>query len=92
VSKRSINPSHHHQNRLESDDRVRWSKQQRAKSRPKRDLIKIRNTRPWNSILLNDPKWPLMWYLVSFNAIFFFKTFNFLPIKIIKLCENLLSN
>jgi Peptidase S8 pro-domain len=67
VSKRSINPSHHHQTRLDADDRVRWSKQQRAKSRQKRDLVKIRNTRPWSSILLNDPKWPLMWYLVSYQ-------------------------
>lgn len=64
VTKRSIGPSHDHQHRLNDDDRVHWSRQQRAKSRQKRDLIRSRPPKSWNGIQLNDPKWPLMWYLV----------------------------
>lgn len=74
VTKRSINPSHHHQGRLEGDDRVRWAKQQRAKSRQKRDLIRIRPARTSNNIVqLNDPKWGQMWYLVSFALLHLIK-------------------
>lgn len=46
---------------------MRWAKQQRAKSRRKRDFLRLRqpqsllsNYMPWN-----DPKWSHMWYLVS---------------------------
>lgn len=62
--KRSISPSHHHQRRLDDDDRVVWSKQQRAKSRQKRDFTRLKPLKSFTS-LLNDPKWPSMWYLVS---------------------------
>lgn len=66
MSKRSISPSHHHQSHLDTDDRVRWSQQQRAKSRQKRDYVKPNRQSSSRYInLLNDPKWPLMWYLVS---------------------------
>ncbi|XP_063696789.1 furin-like protease 1 isoform X2 [Culicoides brevitarsis] len=67
VSKRSISPSSHHQSHLDTDDRVRWSQQQRAKSRQKRDYVKPNRQSSLSSSrytnLLNDPKWPLMWYL-----------------------------
>lgn len=74
VSKRSISPSHRHQGRLDEDHRVRWAKQQRAKSRRKRDFLRLRqpqsslsNYMPWN-----DPKWSHMWYLVSFFFLLIF--------------------
>ncbi|XP_055605634.1 furin-like protease 1, isoforms 1/1-X/2 [Uranotaenia lowii] len=66
VHKRSVNPSAHHQKRLELDDRVRWAQQQRAKRRTKRDF------RPLKApflIQLNDPKWPEMWYLNRGNGL-----------------------
>lgn len=62
LQKRSLNPSGHHQRRLDGDDRVRWAKQQRAKRRPKRDFRPLKS--PY-TIQLNDPKWGEMWYLVS---------------------------
>lgn len=62
VQKRALNPSAHHQRRLDGDDRVRWAKQQRAKRRQKRDFRPLKS--PY-TIQLNDPKWPEMWYLVS---------------------------
>lgn len=62
--KRSISPSHHHQRRLNDDDRVVWSKQQRAKSRQKRDSTRLKPPKSFTG-LLNDPRWPSMWYLVS---------------------------
>lgn len=69
IRKRSVNPSHYYQRRLDSDDRVRWSKQQRIKSRQKRDFISYRDPRGTptgkNRVLTSDPKWPQMWYLVS---------------------------
>ncbi|KAG4065803.1 hypothetical protein HA402_012481, partial [Bradysia odoriphaga] len=71
VSKRSISVSHRHQSRLDEDYRVRWAKQQRAKSRRKRDFLRIRqpqslqsNYMPWN-----DPKWTHMWYLNRGNGL-----------------------
>ena len=64
VSKRSISPSSHHQSRLNDDDRVHWSLQQRAKSRQKRDYRPLRMVNSYN---LNDPKWPEMWYLVGWK-------------------------
>lgn len=49
--------------------RVRWSRQQRAKTRSKRDFINIRQSRAAvsgkNRWFMNDPKWSQMWYLVS---------------------------
>jgi hypothetical protein len=64
--KRSIEPSHHHQNRLNEDDRVAWHQQQRVKSRQKRDFTRLKPVKT-SSSLLNDPKWSSMWYLVSWQ-------------------------
>lgn len=61
IAKRSISPSHHHQRRLNEDNRVVWSKQQTAKSRQKRDFTRLKPKSV--SKLLNDPKWTSMWYL-----------------------------
>ncbi|XP_053696670.1 furin-like protease 1 [Sabethes cyaneus] len=66
VEKRSLNPSSHHQRRLDGDDRVRWAKQQRAKRRQKRDFRPLKS--PY-LIQLNDPKWPEMWYLNRGNGL-----------------------
>ncbi|XP_058824357.1 furin-like protease 1 [Topomyia yanbarensis] len=66
VQKRSVNPSAHHQRRLDGDDRVRWAKQQRAKSRSKRDFRPLKAS---YLIQLNDPKWPEMWYLNRGNGL-----------------------
>lgn len=62
IAKRSIEPSLHHQRRLNDDNRVAWSQQQRAKSRQKRDFLRVKPTRSISK-LLNDPKWSTMWYL-----------------------------
>lgn len=62
IAKRSITPSDHHQRRLNDDNRVAWSEQQRAKSRQKRDFLRLKPTRSISK-LLNDPKWSSMWYL-----------------------------
>ncbi|XP_053659877.1 furin-like protease 1, isoforms 1/1-X/2 [Anopheles marshallii] len=68
LHKRSLNPSKPHQQRLESDRRVRWAKQQRAKSRQKRDFRPL--TKSYQlPIQLNDPKWPEMWYLNRGNGL-----------------------
>ncbi|XP_050068301.1 furin-like protease 1 [Anopheles maculipalpis] len=68
LHKRSLNPSKPHQQRLESDRRVRWAKQQRAKSRQKRDFRPL--TKAYQlPIQLNDPKWPEMWYLNRGNGL-----------------------
>lgn len=61
IAKRSISPAHHHQRRLNEDNRVAWSKQQTAKSRQKRDFTRLKPKSI--SKLLNDPKWSSMWYL-----------------------------
>ncbi|XP_060650095.1 furin-like protease 1 isoform X2 [Drosophila nasuta] len=70
VSKRSLQPASHHQTRLDLDDRVHWAKQQRAKSRSKRDFIRMRPSRTSSRALslvdavsFDDPKWAQMWYL-----------------------------
>lgn len=66
ISKRSTDAADHHQRRLSGDDRVRWSKQQRVKSRSKRDFIRMRTSRitPFPSGMdFNDEKWEQMWYL-----------------------------
>ncbi|EDV53671.2 furin-like protease 1, isoforms 1/1-X/2 isoform X1 [Drosophila erecta] len=70
VSKRSLSPATHHQTRLDDDDRVHWAKQQRAKSRSKRDFIRMRPSRTSSRAMsmvdamsFNDSKWPQMWYL-----------------------------
>lgn len=54
VQKRSLREHTGLRTRLETDERVRWARQQRAKSRQKRDLIRLFDS---------DPKWPSMWYL-----------------------------
>ncbi|XP_043946977.1 furin-like protease 1 isoform X2 [Drosophila biarmipes] len=70
VSKRSLTPASHHQTRLDEDDRVHWAKQQRAKSRSKRDFIRMRPSRTSSRAMsmvdamsFDDSKWPQMWYL-----------------------------
>ncbi|XP_039494210.1 furin-like protease 1, isoforms 1/1-X/2 isoform X2 [Drosophila santomea] len=70
VSKRSLTPATHHQTRLDDDDRVHWAKQQRAKSRSKRDFIRMRPSRTSSRAMsmvdamsFDDSKWPQMWYL-----------------------------
>ncbi|EDV93508.1 GH19349 [Drosophila grimshawi] len=70
VSKRSLVPASHHQTRLDLDERVHWAKQQRAKSRSKRDFIRMRPSRTSSrakslvdAVPFNDPKWEQMWYL-----------------------------
>jgi len=68
LTKRSISPSKHHQRALEKDDRVLWSQQQRAKSRQKRDFTRLKPIKTLSKIL-NDPKWPAMWYLVSCSVL-----------------------
>lgn len=75
ITKRSIDPAHDHQRRLDDDVRVRWSRQQRAKTRSKRDFINIRQSRAAesgkNRWFMNDPKWSQMWYLVSDFVLYF---------------------
>ena len=66
--KRSIDPSHHHQRRLNEDDRIAWSSQQRAKSRQKRDYTRLKPVKTATA-LMNDPKWSQMWYLVRITFI-----------------------
>ncbi|KAH8395553.1 hypothetical protein KR222_011145, partial [Zaprionus bogoriensis] len=72
VSKRSMTPAAHHQSRLDLDERVYWAKQQRAKSRSKRDFIRMRPSRTSSrtmslvdAMTFDDPKWAQMWYLVG---------------------------
>uniref|UniRef100_A0A182P9M0 furin n=1 Tax=Anopheles epiroticus TaxID=199890 RepID=A0A182P9M0_9DIPT len=69
LHKRSLSPSKPHQQRLESDRRVRWAKQQRAKSRQKRDFRPLTKSSYQLPIQLNDPKWPEMWYLNRGNGL-----------------------
>ncbi|XP_044314674.1 furin-like protease 1 isoform X2 [Drosophila rhopaloa] len=70
VSKRSLSPASHHQTRLHDDHRVLWAKQQRAKSRSKRDFIRLRPSRTSSRAMsmvdampFTDSKWSQMWYL-----------------------------
>lgn len=50
---------------------MKWAKQQKILSRSKRDYLtfdrnsKISKRFATKTGLLNDPKWPEMWYLVS---------------------------
>uniref|UniRef100_A0AAG5CZA0 furin n=2 Tax=Anopheles atroparvus TaxID=41427 RepID=A0AAG5CZA0_ANOAO len=67
MHKRSLIPSKPHQQRLEADHRVRWARQQRAKSRQKRDFRPLEKYQA--PIQLNDPKWPEMWYLNRGNGL-----------------------
>lgn len=62
ISKRSIDAAHEHHKLLETDDRVFWAKQQKVKSRQKRDYKPAKGKARVNT---NDPNWPQMWYLVS---------------------------
>uniref|UniRef100_A0A8D8LDR4 furin n=2 Tax=Culex pipiens TaxID=7175 RepID=A0A8D8LDR4_CULPI len=66
VQRRSVNPAAPHQRRLDEDDRIHWSQQQRAKRRAKRDFRPLKS--PY-LIQLNDPKWPEMWYLNRGNGL-----------------------
>lgn len=66
VQRRSVNPAAPHQRRLDEDDRIHWSQQQRAKRRTKRDFRPLKS--PY-LIQLNDPKWPEMWYLNRGNGL-----------------------
>lgn len=71
VSKRSLSPALTHQTRLDEDERVNWSQQQIAKSRRKRDFIRMRPSRTSSrstfsmvdAVPFSDPKWSHMWYL-----------------------------
>lgn len=73
MAKRSLLPALKHQSRLDEDDRVHWAQQQIAKSRRKRDYIRMRPSRKLSrsafsladTVPFDDPKWPHMWYLVS---------------------------
>nr|XP_050854498.1 furin-like protease 1 isoform X1 [Vespula vulgaris] len=68
VMKRSIDPHMEVHSRLIRDSRVRRAEQQRAKSRSKRDLIIKRG--PSNAkAILNDERWPQMWYLNRGNGL-----------------------
>ncbi|XP_031635656.1 furin-like protease 1 isoform X1 [Contarinia nasturtii] len=75
IRKRSIEPSHHHQTRLNNDDRVRWSQQQHIKTRKKRDFLTFHDQKPYpmlmgkNRVMTSDPKWPAMWYLHRGNGL-----------------------
>uniref|UniRef100_A0A2M4CUS9 furin n=1 Tax=Anopheles darlingi TaxID=43151 RepID=A0A2M4CUS9_ANODA len=69
LHKRSLSPSKPHQLRLETDERVRWARQQRAKSRQKRDYRPLTKLSYQLPFLLNDPKWPEMWYLNRGNGL-----------------------
>ncbi|XP_055326516.1 furin-like protease 1 [Sitodiplosis mosellana] len=78
IRKRSVEPAHHHQGRLSVDDRVQWSKQQRIKSRKKRDFLSFHEPKipayptvmmGKNRIQTTDPKWPQMWYLHRGNGL-----------------------
>lgn len=64
VSKRSTEPHIGVHSRLMGDIRVRRAEQQQAKSRTKRDLVVKRGSAVLQTIL-NDERWPSMWYLVS---------------------------
>jgi len=95
VSKRSLSPATHHQTRLDDDDRVHWAKQQRAKSRSKRDFIRMRPSRTSSRAMsmvdamsFDDSKWPQMWYLVSnhetpLKCLKYLKCFPYYPNHII---------
>jgi len=63
VAKRSTEPHAEVHQRLMKDSKVRRAEQQRVKSRTKRDLIIKRPSNILN--MLNDERWPQMWYLVS---------------------------
>jgi len=63
VAKRSTEPHPEVHQKLMKDSRVRRAEQQRVKSRTKRDLIIKRPSNILN--MLNDERWPQMWYLVS---------------------------
>lgn len=74
IQKRSIDAAHHHQKRLNEDDRINWSEQQRVISRKKRDFLSFHEpkSQPYpngivgkNRVSTTDPKWAQMWYLVS---------------------------
>lgn len=55
ITKRSLRPHLGKRVQLAVDTRVKWAAQQKAKKRVKRDF----------RIQDSDPRWPSMWYLVS---------------------------
>ncbi|XP_017773693.1 PREDICTED: furin-like protease 1 isoform X2 [Nicrophorus vespilloides] len=57
--KRSLDQHHTKRIALAVDTRIRWAKQQVAKSRRKRDYV----------LIDTDPKWPSMWYLNRGNGL-----------------------
>ncbi|KAF6210163.1 hypothetical protein GE061_013265 [Apolygus lucorum] len=66
VAKRSATPSRYHNDRLTSNKQVVWARQLRVKRRVKRDLLTRRELGlSAEHVLLNDPKWPQMWYLLE---------------------------
>ncbi|XP_076621880.1 furin-like protease 1 isoform X4 [Colletes latitarsis] len=68
VVKRSTEPHLGIHQRLIQDRRVRRAEQQRVKSRTKRDLIIKRGPSNLQTIL-NDERWPQMWYLNRGNGL-----------------------
>ncbi|KAK2575143.1 hypothetical protein KPH14_008860 [Odynerus spinipes] len=66
--KRSAEPHMEVHSRLMRDSRVRRAEQQRAKSRAKRDLI-IKRGPSSTQAILNDERWPQMWYLNRGNGL-----------------------
>ncbi|XP_044729476.1 furin-like protease 1 [Chrysoperla carnea] len=66
VARRSIEPHDDHQAKLDSDHRVHWAQQQKAKSRKKRDYLSssiVTSPHVKSSVQLNDLRWQFMWYL-----------------------------
>lgn len=59
ISKRSALPHAGKKVQLAADTRIRWSEQQKARRRVKRDL----------RLQDSDPKWPNMWYLNRGNGL-----------------------
>lgn len=69
ISKRSLRPHLGKRAQLAVDTRINWAEQQKAKKRVKRDF----------RLQDSDPRWPYMWYLVSFYSFCFF-SYKGLPI------------
>uniref|UniRef100_A0A0P4WFA9 furin n=1 Tax=Scylla olivacea TaxID=85551 RepID=A0A0P4WFA9_SCYOL len=63
LARRSVDPSPEHHQRLITHPNVRWAEQQRVKRRVKRDFLTHDLPISHDISLMNDPKWPKMWYL-----------------------------
>uniref|UniRef100_A0A1B6C415 furin n=1 Tax=Clastoptera arizonana TaxID=38151 RepID=A0A1B6C415_9HEMI len=67
IAKRSLLPNDDHHNNLLSEPEVKWAKQQTIKSRTKRDFLLGKDYEAVT--VLNDLKWPQMWYLNRGNGL-----------------------